>query len=104
MQNPLSKPDLASAVQKIAQRYFQLEVIGGEKIPRFADQNCLLVMNHTVFFELEVYLFGSFLLDQPSPHANALDQQSVLASGPFPDQTRQVPAAGGRLLLRAQAG
>lgn len=63
MQELLSKPDVASAIQKFAKVYYQLEVVGGDNIPRFADQNCLLVMNHTAFFGLEVYLLGSYLLD-----------------------------------------
>ena len=64
MREVLSKPDIASGIQKFAKYYFQMEVIDGDRIPRFADQNSLLVMNHTAFFGLEVYLLGSYLLDQ----------------------------------------
>ena len=64
MQDILSQPQMASILQRIAKYYFQLEVLGGDNIPYQKDEHCLLVMNHTAFFGLEVYLFGSYLLDR----------------------------------------
>lgn len=64
MQEVLAQPAIASAIQRAAKYYFQLEVLGGDNIPRYSEQPCLIVMNHTAFFGLEVYLLGSYLLDR----------------------------------------
>lgn len=51
----------AKGFELFAKRYFQLEVLGGEKLDRLAEQPCLFVMNHRAVIGLEVYLFGSWL-------------------------------------------
>lgn len=43
------------------EKYFQLEVMNDDKLPKMADGNVMYVMNHTAFFALEVYLIGMYL-------------------------------------------
>lgn len=51
----------AKGFELFAKRYFQLEVLGGERLDRLAEQPCLFVMNHRAIIGLEVYLFGAWL-------------------------------------------
>lgn len=57
----LKKLGIPTYFHAIAKRYFQLEILNDEKVPYARDGNVMFVMNHTAFFGLEVYLFGSFL-------------------------------------------
>lgn len=43
------------------EKYFQLEVINNDKLPKAGEENVMYVMNHTAFFALEVYLIGMYL-------------------------------------------
>lgn len=63
----------AKGFEQFAKRYFQLEVLGGEKLEHLADQPCLFVMNHRAVIGLEVYLFGSWLHARyPNQHLTTL--------------------------------
>lgn len=48
-------------ITEFAKRYFQLEVLNQQRLPKHKDGNVMFVMNHTAFFGLEVYLVGSML-------------------------------------------
>lgn len=60
-------------IYKLLKRYFQLEVLNGENIFKSGNPNCMIVMNHTAFFGLEVYLLGTYILaHQPDFHFKTL--------------------------------
>ena len=52
---------VADALNKFAEKYFQVEFLNEHRLPGSEDGPVLLVMNHTAFFGLEVYLLGSRL-------------------------------------------
>ncbi|MCP5161450.1 MAG: 1-acyl-sn-glycerol-3-phosphate acyltransferase [Hahellaceae bacterium] len=49
---------------RFASAWFQAEFIGEKNLDLLKKQNAMLVMNHTAFFALEMYLLGSRLLSR----------------------------------------
>lgn len=64
-------------ITEIAKRYFQLEVLHTNKLPKHRDGNVMFVMNHTAFFGLEVYLMGSYLYANDT----SLDMRTLVWEG-----------------------
>ncbi len=61
LRDHLIRLGVAGALDKLAQKYFQVEFLNEERLPRSENGPVLLVMNHRAFFGLEVYLLGSRL-------------------------------------------
>ena len=68
----LSHSRVPKAIVEFSKRYFQVEVNGLDNVPLF-PQNSMLVMNHTAFFALEVYLIAAQILNRdPEQRLNTL--------------------------------
>ena len=58
LRDHLVRLGVAGALDKFAKKYFQAEFLNEDRLPGADDGPVLLVMNHTAFFGLEVYLLG----------------------------------------------
>ena len=64
LRDHLIKLGVADALDKIGETYFQTEFLNEDRLPDSSSGPVLLVMNHTAFFGLEVYLLGSRLFSR----------------------------------------
>jgi 1-acyl-sn-glycerol-3-phosphate acyltransferase len=64
LRDHLIRLGVADALDKFAEKYFQVEFLNEGRLPGSKDGPVLLVMNHTAFFGLEAYLLGSRLFSR----------------------------------------
>ncbi len=62
LRDKLIRAGVHNLVDKLAGTWFQAEFIGEKNLDLLQNQNAMIVMNHTAFFALEVYLLGARLL------------------------------------------
>ncbi|WP_369600489.1 lysophospholipid acyltransferase family protein [Hahella sp. SMD15-11] len=66
LRDTLVKWRVTNALETFFRHYFQLDVLGRERLGILREEPVMLVMNHTAFFALECYMIGSVILaDHP---------------------------------------